>query len=70
MQAENMELEVKNRDADLQAVKAKCDHSDQYIENMLQQNDHLKTQIISLNAKVRTSSFEVKMTSQKPEYCL
>jgi len=52
MEADNTNLEVKSREAELEAARAKCFQSDEYIENMMRQNENMKTQIISLNAKV------------------
>ena len=40
-----MSLEVRSKQADLEAVKAKCEHSDQYIESMIRYFNYFLIQI-------------------------
>jgi len=52
MQAANLQIEIKGKQSDLETARSRCSSLEEYVEEILRQNETFRTQIISLNAKV------------------
>jgi len=60
MQAANLNLEVRSREDDLKAAKARCDDLEKYLEEILQQNEQFRLQTCELNTKLDLLTSDLK----------
>lgn len=60
MQAANLMIELRSREADVVAASSRCENLDKYLEEVLQQNEQFRAQVVNLNAKVDMLTSDLK----------
>merc|ERR1712096_183777 len=53
-------IELRSRESDLAAATSRCDNLDKYVEEVLQQNEQFRAQVVNLNAKMDMMTSDLK----------